>query len=128
MQVTIDEQFQPKTTLIGFLFYNAGLVNKISSRFRSTESTIIRRHRSAAPDDLTGDYVSAAGMRKRVGQIKNTQPELFRPLFHFVLIHGVNRKSLLDHVDVAFHVEVLLGNFVMFAIENFFEPANRLRN
>src|SRR6266550_8733995 len=105
----VNEQFQPKTTLIGFLFYDACLINEISSRFRSTESAIIRRHRGATPYDLTCDYTSAAGTRKRIGQIKNTECEVFRPLFHFVFVHCVNRKSLLDHVDVALHVKILLG-------------------
>ena len=49
--------------------------------------------------------------------------------------HGRNlgtRESLLvlflDHIDAALHVEVPLGNFIVLAIENFFEAADGLRN
>src|SRR5207253_11204313 len=101
----------------------------------SSESAIIRRHRRATPYDLSCDYVSAAGTQKRIGQIKNTECEVFRPLFHFVFVHGgnrklkfENRKSLLDHVDVALHVEILLGHIVVFAVENFLETADCFRN
>jgi hypothetical protein len=34
----------------------------------------------------------------------------------------------LDHIDAALHIEVPLGNFVVLAIENFFEAADGLRN
>ena len=35
-------------------------------------------------------------------------------------------ESLLNHIDVAFHVKVRFGNFVMGSIENFFEAAHGL--
>src|SRR5205807_10220812 len=46
----------------------------------------------------------------------------------FVTLQRFNASSFHNHIDAALHVEVLFGNFVMFAIEDFFEAAHRLRD
>ena len=38
----------------------------------------------------------------------------------------LRRSSLLDFFDAAFHVEIPFGNIVVFALENFFEPPDRI--
>src|SRR5438046_413199 len=36
--------------------------------------------------------------------------------------------TLFNHIDVALHIKVLFRHVIMFAIENFFEPADRVRD
>jgi len=86
-QPSINEQLKPETTLIRLFVHDTGLIDKISPRFRSAESAIIRCNRGTTPDDLSSDCVSAARLWQSIDELKNAQCKLFRPLLHFGFIH-----------------------------------------
>lgn len=82
-----NDQFQPETGLVRFLFDYAGLVNKVGSGFGSTQSPVVGPDRGTPPNNLVSDCISAACPWKSVSKCEDSQGELFRAFFHFKFIH-----------------------------------------
>src|SRR5204863_10184031 len=47
---------------------------------------------------------------------------------HFNHVPFLTFLTFFNHIDVALHIKVLFGHVIMFAIENFFEATNRIRD
>lgn len=83
-----NNQFKPKSGFVCFLLYDARLVDKVRSGFRSTKSAIIRPYRTSTSNNLIRDCVPAACSWKRIGQFQDSQREGLGSFFHFIFVHA----------------------------------------
>jgi|GEM_PF-6266886 len=83
-----NDHLEPEAGFIRFFFDDARFMDEVRFGLRSTKGTIICRNRASASYNLISDYISAAGPREGISQLKDSQCKRFGPFFHFVLVHS----------------------------------------
>jgi len=90
----LDQQFQPERGFVGFFLDGADFGDEFGLAAGATTGAVIRRHRSAAANDLFGDGAAGiVGFGNGARQLDDSQRESFRAGFEFGRIHGANLQT-----------------------------------
>jgi hypothetical protein len=89
-----DEQFDPESSLVCFFFNGSDFRNKFRLAPGAAGCAVIRGHRSAAANDLSGDNPPRVIiLRNRSRKFNDPEGETFGVLFKFRWIHGSKRQN-----------------------------------
>jgi hypothetical protein len=89
-----DEQFEPEGGFISLFLNDSNFSDEFGMATGPATGAVIRRHRGAATDDLSGDHVSGIVVsRNRPCQFDDSQGKSFGACFQFGRIHGVKLQT-----------------------------------